>query len=271
VDPKSLGLSCTNPSPRPLFLSKWLAGAETGVVLPDVALLVEVFAHVPNVAFCLKDRDGRYTAANPAFVRRCGRRSEREVVGRRAIDLFDPISAGSYERQDRTVFLTGVPLRHQLEIISDPEGREEWFVTSKQLTGRPEDANVLLAVVSAPARLARRDTERAEGLRSAIDLARDNFADQLSIEDLAAHAGMTVSGFERALQRALGVAPKPFLSALRVDAAARLLATTTRPLSEVASACGFYDQSHFTRAFRSATGLTPGVYRTAFGTADSVE
>jgi two-component system response regulator YesN len=53
------------------------------------------------------------------------------------------------------------------------------------------------------------------------------------------------------------------LQRLRLEHAVRLLSTTTLTAGEIASACGFYDQSSFTRQFRAVLGLTPGAYRVA--------
>jgi transcriptional regulator GlxA family with amidase domain len=52
--------------------------------------------------------------------------------------------------------------------------------------------------------------------------------------------------------------------ALRVQQARRLLAISSKSVAEVAAATGFYDQSHFTKRFRSATGMTPRQYRRRF-------
>jgi AraC-like DNA-binding protein len=47
----------------------------------------------------------------------------------------------------------------------------------------------------------------------------------------------------------------------RLAAAARLLVETDRPVADIAYDCGFYDHSALTRAFRSATNLTPTQFR----------
>jgi AraC-like DNA-binding protein len=56
------------------------------------------------------------------------------------------------------------------------------------------------------------------------------------------------------------VTPHAYLTGRRIAAAKGLLDGNV-PLSEVALACGFYDQSHFTRSFKGCTGVTPGQYR----------
>jgi AraC family transcriptional regulator len=80
---------------------------------------------------------------------------------------------------------------------------------------------------------------------------------------LAAEVGVHPAHLTRAFRGARGTSIVAALLHHRVDAAAAQLAGGTRSLAEVATACGFYDQPHFTRVFRRATGLTPAAYRRA--------
>ncbi|WP_231985572.1 helix-turn-helix transcriptional regulator [Pseudomonas vancouverensis] len=49
---------------------------------------------------------------------------------------------------------------------------------------------------------------------------------------------------------------------LRLEHACALLSRSGQPIIDVAQAVGFYDQSHFNRAFRHAFGVAPSRYRT---------
>ena len=51
------------------------------------------------------------------------------------------------------------------------------------------------------------------------------------------------------------------LNDLRVEKAASLLLIDDKPISEIASECGFKTVPYFNRAFKRSTGLTPGLYR----------
>ncbi|MDT9691758.1 AraC family transcriptional regulator [Streptomyces sp. P9(2023)] len=61
----------------------------------------------------------------------------------------------------------------------------------------------------------------------------------------------------RAFTTAFGIAPHQYVTSRRITEARRLL-LTGHPLAEVATATGFYDQSHLTRHFRRHVGTTPG-------------
>jgi AraC-like DNA-binding protein len=82
----------------------------------------------------------------------------------------------------------------------------------------------------------------------------------VGLDDLASIAGLSRYHLLRAFRREVGVTPHAFVTGRRVARAKRLLADA-EPLSGVALACGFYDQSHFTRTFKAWTGITPGQYR----------
>jgi AraC family transcriptional regulator len=55
--------------------------------------------------------------------------------------------------------------------------------------------------------------------------------------------------------------PYRWLSRLRIEEAKRLLRLNTLPLSEIALACGFGDQAHFTRVFSREVGAAPGAWQ----------
>jgi AraC family transcriptional regulator len=55
-----------------------------------------------------------------------------------------------------------------------------------------------------------------------------------------------------------------YVRKLRLDFASRQLATSSASLAAIALAAGFADQSHFTKAFRRASGMTPAEWRRHF-------
>jgi AraC family transcriptional regulator len=65
----------------------------------------------------------------------------------------------------------------------------------------------------------------------------------------------------REFRRAFGCTPAEYVRHRRVELAALLARTTSRPLAEIAAACGFVDQSHLTRAFARRFATSPAAYR----------
>jgi transcriptional regulator GlxA family with amidase domain len=85
--------------------------------------------------------------------------------------------------------------------------------------------------------------------------------DRISIQMLAAIAGLSTYHFARAFKQSAGVTPHDYLVRRRVTRVQELLADTDLPLSEIAVAVGFADQSHCARRFREHVGLSPSRYR----------
>ena len=83
----------------------------------------------------------------------------------------------------------------------------------------------------------------------------------LPMTELAERAGLSLSSFERQVRRVYGVTPSQLLTRARLGTASRLLRQTDWPVARVAVECGYFDHSAFTRAFRSAVGLTPAQFR----------
>jgi AraC family transcriptional regulator len=72
---------------------------------------------------------------------------------------------------------------------------------------------------------------------------------------------MSTSYFFRAFKGSFGVPPHAYIIQRRMERAELLLSGTDEPLGQIAIACGLADQAHFTRLFRRAAGVPPGVGR----------
>ena len=81
----------------------------------------------------------------------------------------------------------------------------------------------------------------------------------IRLHDLSAVAGVSPFHLIRCFQREVGMPPHAWLTQLRANRARGLLLAGEAPTS-VAYRCGFSDQSHLTRTFRSMFGMTPGAY-----------
>ncbi|NKJ36500.1 AraC family transcriptional regulator [Rhizobium sp. SG570] len=89
----------------------------------------------------------------------------------------------------------------------------------------------------------------------------ENLKGDISILDVAEACNLSRGYFIHAFRETTGMTPYKWLQSERISRACELLRTTELPLLDVATACGFADQSHFTRAFTTAVGVSPGTWR----------
>lgn len=99
--------------------------------------------------------------------------------------------------------------------------------------------------------------------RRAYDLLEAGYVESLSLAPIAREVGVHPATLARGFRRAYGCTIGEMQRQLRLDFAARQLALTDLPLASVAQQAGFFDQSHFTNAFRRRFGTTPMRYRRA--------
>ncbi|WP_028465621.1 MULTISPECIES: helix-turn-helix domain-containing protein [Nisaea] len=90
-----------------------------------------------------------------------------------------------------------------------------------------------------------------------LDHVMESLDRRLSIEELAAVAGMSRSQFSKCFRETAGQPPHQWVMETRIQHAQRLLSDGAH-LSQVAHDTGFADQAHFSRCFRRSTGLPPG-------------
>lgn len=104
-------------------------------------------------------------------------------------------------------------------------------------------------------RLSRLHEERAKQML--LQKARGN----VSIPEIARECNMSASYFLRAFKASTGHTPHQWLLVQRVESARHYLRHTELSLAEIALACDFCDQSHFSRVFTQVAGTTPGAWR----------
>lgn len=92
-------------------------------------------------------------------------------------------------------------------------------------------------------------------------LLQDETPENLSIERLAAEGGIHPVHLSRSFRHYFSTNFSTYLRRRMLEGAELLLLDPAASLAEVAHTCGFADQSHFVRCFRTVHGLTPGQYR----------
>ena len=111
-----------------------------------------------------------------------------------------------------------------------------------------------------------RDSGRVDGLsfgqeRAIREFIHEHLQENMSLDDLAGSVGLSRYHFARRFRQSTGTTPHEFVLQQRIDRAKTLLHRTNTALLDIASVCGFADQSHMTREFRKRVNVTPGRYR----------
>ncbi len=98
-------------------------------------------------------------------------------------------------------------------------------------------------------------------LNQTLELLHDRFRESLSLGEIAASVGIYETHLSREFKRYYNSTVGDYLRRLRIEFACRLISTSNAPLSEIALACGFADQSHFTKTFGQVMEMSPAIYR----------
>lgn len=112
-------------------------------------------------------------------------------------------------------------------------------------------------------------TDGLRGIPRGVVRARDyiaaHFTQEISLQEVAAAAGLSRAHLIRAFRKYYFITPHAFQTDLRVRYARQLLrdrhGRADLTLADVALACGFADQAHLTRHFKARTGITPAKFR----------
>jgi len=244
----------------PIAFAKVLAEASPPIS-GDLAVIEQLFDHLPDTAFFMKDARGCYLAVNQSLVERCGCRDKQELIGRHVREIFPKELAQIYAHQDQQVVRTGRPIIDHLELHWYAHRRPGWCLTTK-LPMRNQAGSIIGVMGISRDLRAPGDRETIpQSLASTLEYLEAHCDEPISPSSLARRASIPPVRFARLIKRIFRLTPNQLIMQTRLAAAARLLTETEKPVAEIAYECGFYDHSAMTRAFRSATNLTPTQFR----------
>ena len=97
-------------------------------------------------------------------------------------------------------------------------------------------------------------------LKRVLKYIRDNYAEEITLDDMAMQAGFSTKYFCSFFKRETGVTPVEYLISYRIERAAKKLLSTDHSVTRIAFDCGFNDLSYFTKTFKRLKGVTPKDY-----------
>jgi AraC-like DNA-binding protein len=104
-------------------------------------------------------------------------------------------------------------------------------------------------------------TSKDQRILNVLNFIDKHLYDDLANDDLAKTAMLSTNAFTRLFKNEVGMSPQRYVRQKRIDKACVLLHHSTLTIDEVASQSGFANRYHFSREFKSQTGLPPALYR----------
>ncbi|MDG9923621.1 MULTISPECIES: GlxA family transcriptional regulator [unclassified Pseudomonas] len=197
--------------------------------------------------------DGRQATTHWNYTERLARRHPSACIGTDQIFI----------RDDRLFTSGGVTAGIDMALAILAEDHERHIAVSV--------AKVLLVAMKRQGGQAQFSPMLAEVAREASPISHvqqhvlEHLDGELSVESLAAIAGMSARNFARVFVRETGVTPMEFVQNARIDRARQLLETSELPLKTVAFRSGFRSVRCMRLLFSERLGLTPAQYRHQFG------
>ena len=210
---------------------------------PNATTFKAMMDCLPDVGFYMKDSDGRIMALNRRNCDICNIRDEVDAVGQRSDNIFPHALAEAYIANDAKVRKTRRPTIN----LRDQEGR---------LIGTACIYYKVPSVDGTPDWHGR--------LKPATEYIAAHYAEDITLDQLAQLVGTSSVNFRRQFTRTFGISPGRYITTIRLNAARMLLTTTEKSVADIAVEVGFFDQSHFIKAFKRERGTTPGRYRRQF-------
>ncbi len=100
-----------------------------------------------------------------------------------------------------------------------------------------------------------------EKLKHSLQYIKENYADNIAIDTMAAVSNYSVSHFSKLFKQLTGASFTQYLKNYRLESAANRLRNEKATISDIALSCGFSNLSYFTRAFYKKYNMTPSQYR----------
>lgn len=111
----------------------------------------------------------------------------------------------------------------------------------------------------------RRENETIRPIRIAKQYVQQHFYEPITLEDVCAATGFSVSYFSTMFKKETGEGFSKYLTRVRIDQAKDLLQGTNLSISDICDQVGYNDLKHFTTTFKKMTSLNPGQYRKLYG------
>ena len=226
-----------------------------------------IFDDLPGFIYFVKDTERRYVAYNARLNSIFDSGDDDDVdhiLGKRDDDFMPQNLMEEIRRDDLLVLEAGETILNKVELVPRGNGFVDWSTTIKKPLRASNGMICGLVGVTRPFSQGVTSLSKNEELGSALDTIHEMFRENISIADLAKSVHVSQSSFLRKFKDCFSMTPKEYIRHLRVQDACHKIVQTTQGFAEIAYACGFSDQSHFSREFSRIMKESPSSYRKRF-------
>ncbi len=228
--------------------------------LADSSQVTQIFEHVPDIFFFVKDLESRLITGSRNMIERLGLKSELDLIGTADRDYFPEPFCDAFRGDDLIVFKSGKALIDRLEVWYDETRTWNWFKTTKvPLFGKDGKVIGLMGITRRD--ISRDKRESDSELNKIMSHVNANVGRVLSTAELAQRCGLSERGLQRKVKEQLGVTPYELMLRTRIQKASEALLTRQDAIIQIALDFGFCDQSTFTQHFKKRMGMTPRAFR----------
>ncbi len=222
----------------------------------SVLQVIQAFDLLPDILFWIKDAESRVAHANSILLEHLGLKQLDQIIGKTDYDFSPPQIARQFINDDQKV-MAGELITDRLELNMTGEGEIGWFSTSK----RPlfNESGKIIGTYGVTRHLSKTSKAQSdvEAIALPVNYIKENYAQEISIKELAEYAHLSVSALERRFKKYLAKTPKQFINEIRLQRARKLIIETSKPIAQIAFETGFVEPSYFTLQFKKLFGQRP--------------
>jgi len=198
---------------------------------------------------------------------RRGDSTEAQDIAREILSEFITLADGNFEffkmKAIELVVLisrAGANSENEAELI-EANGRNIKQIEDSTTAGELMDNVCLILERMAGKIFSFQGIRHASALRKAERFIWENYTRKISLKEIADASGLSAPYFSTVFKNEMGENLSNYLNRLRVEKALVMLGETDDPINGISAACGFEDQSWFSKVFKSYTGISPYEYR----------
>lgn len=228
--------------------------------LCSIHFLQKIFENTNN-GFFAKDKTGKIISLNTFMLAVYGVDKKAQVIGKKDADFLPSHIAKSIEQDDNQVLNEGKTILEKIEMVPFIDFKTYWLKTSKYPLFNDKNEVVGLVGITSKLKESGKYVFKNEKLIRVLTYMEENIDKKISLDELCNITSMSKTSLLRHFKDDFQLSPMAYLKKVRLHLACKMLRNSDKDLLSVAHACGYYDQSHFNKDFKSMLNITPKKYK----------